>query len=87
VEHPTDSLIESLKILEAVTKTLQKGEEHYETQLGVNMIPGVDGALLIMAKNYKVDPAILRLGVQMGVYLHIRQQENERLEKLLGEVK
>lgn len=87
MEHPTDSLIESLKILEAITKTLQKGEVHYGTQLAISMMPGVEGALIIMAKNYKVDPAILRLGVQMGVYLHIRHQENEKLERLVGDIK
>jgi hypothetical protein len=80
-------LSESLKILESITKTLKKGEEHYETQLGVNMIPGVDGALLIMAKNYKVDPAVLRMGVQMGVYLHIRYEENKMLESIFGDPK
>lgn len=87
MEHPTDSLIESLKILEAITKTLQNGEVHYDTQLAINMMPGVEDALLLMAKKYGVDPAILRLGIQMGVYLHIRHEENEKLERLVGDIK
>lgn len=78
-------LLEAMKLLEAITETLHKGNEHYETQLNIQLIPGVAEAINIMAVNYKTDPAILRCGVQMGVYLHIRLQENEKLEKLMGD--
>jgi len=80
-------LLEGLKILEAITETLHKGNNHYEEQVQVQLIPGAAEAIGIMAAKYGVDVAILRLGVQMGVYLHIRQQENDKLEKLLGESK
>ena len=78
-------LVEGCKILEAITETLHKGNEHYETQLGIQLIPGVPDAINIMAINYKTDPAILRCGVQMGVYLHMRLIENQKLEKLMGD--
>lgn len=77
-------LLEGLKIIEAVTATLHKGNEHYIEQLKVMEIPGVDEALGIMSANCNADISSLRMGMQMGVYLHIRQQETERLEKLTG---
>jgi hypothetical protein len=80
-------LLEGLKILEAVTATLHKGHEHYEEQLKVLDIPGVTEALGLMSANCNADISALRMGMQLGVYLHIRQQENDKLEKLLGEVK
>ena len=85
MEHSADNLLEPLKLLEGVTETLKKGSEHYETQLGIQLIPGVPEAINIMAINYKTDPAILRCGVQMGVYLHMRLIENQKLEKLMGD--
>jgi len=80
-------LVEGCKILEAITETLHKGNEHYETQVDVQMIPGAAEAIGIMSAKYGVDPVILRLGVQMGVYLHIRVEENRRLANLYGDIK
>jgi hypothetical protein len=80
-------LLEGMKLLESITETLRKGSEHYETQVDVQMIPGGAEAIGIMAARYSIDPAIIRLGVQMGVYLHIRVEENRRLANLYGDIK
>lgn len=80
-----DNIIESLKILESTTKSLNKSSEYYERQLEATSIPGVDAAVQIVALNEKVTPAIIYLGIRMGVYLAIRVEENHRLENLLGD--
>jgi hypothetical protein len=81
------NIVESLKILESTTKSLNTSSEHYETQVQATAIPGVDEAVQIIAYNEKVTPAIIYMGIRMGVYLAIRVEENRKLENLLGEIK
>lgn len=82
-----DNIKEANKILEAVADSIHKGNKGYDTQLTIQLMPGVAEAIHLMSVMYKNDPKLFKMGVEMGVYLALRQEENRQLENIYGDLK
>lgn len=81
-----DNIKEANKILEAVADSIHEGNKGYDTQLAIQLTPGVDEANHLMSMMYRNDPRLFKMGIEMGVYLTLRYLENKQLENLYGDI-
>jgi len=82
-----DETIKAIKIINGVKSSLAKGDKYFDIQYEVQTIPGAYTAIGILAQRWNADVDIMRLAMQMGIYLAIVHLENKRLERILGDTK
>ena len=76
-------MFDAVKIAQGTADSLNKNSPYYERQIAALMTPGFDDTVLMVATKARgVQDAVL-LGVRLGVYLEIKNEELRKLKKLI----
>ena len=78
-------MFDATKIIHGTGESLNKNNPYFDRQIAAQITPGFDDAVLLISTKAKgIQDAVL-LGVRLGVYLEIKNEEVRKLKKMIDE--
>lgn len=76
-------MLDALKLIRGVGESLGVKSPYYQKQIDAQTVPGfADAVMVLTGKAVGIQDAVV-LGVRLGVYLEIKNEEARRLQKMM----
>jgi hypothetical protein len=77
-------MVEATNLVKGIWESLKPSNPYYEKQVAVQQVGGLSDAVMMVSINATDLHNAVLLGVRLGVYLEARNEELNKIQRMLG---